>query len=128
MEQVLIGNNLCTDGSPLITGCNQRVGQHILSICGANNNNAAIIGETSDAGRVVYAKKKERMMVARPMVAGPLVIREGANNANADSRKKVPSNEKGKGKMEDVPIIKFKKRARPNTTQVAGNNVGGASE
>jgi hypothetical protein len=127
-EQVLTGNNFCNDGTLLMTGCNQRVGQPILSICGAGSNDAATIGETSEAGREVYAKKKEKLMPTRQMRAGPLVIREGANNLNADNQKEVPSNEKGKGKMEEGSASKIKKRVRINTTQAASNNAGGANE
>jgi hypothetical protein len=111
----------------MLNGSNQETGQ-ILSICRADFNNNNMMGETSEVGRVACAKKKDKTLPIRPMVQGPLVIRERGADAITDKPKELPSNDKGKGKMEDGPATKMKKRTRSNVVQVASNNVGGAAE
>jgi hypothetical protein len=131
-EVLLTGHNphqqSGTNDAFVLTGCNQRLGQPILSICGTGNNNVGTLGETSEAGRVVCAKKKDKVLPSRPIIAGPLIIREGANVVNSDAGKDLPSDDKGKGKMDDGPAPKIKKRVRPNVEQETNNNAGSANE
>jgi hypothetical protein len=86
------------------------------------------MGETSEVGRLVYARKKDKTLPIRPIMQGPLVIRERVDNVIADNTKDLPSNDKGKGKMEEGPATKMKKRTRPNVVQDVSNNAGGTTE
>lgn len=58
----------------------------------------------------------------RPLIAGPLIIREGARAEQNVQTVEVPQGDKGKGKLEDEPTIK--KRTRPNATTGSVENVG----
>jgi len=110
------------DGVLRLTGCNQALGMPAINYGGFIHNKVSL-GETSEVGRMVYARKKEKIIPSRPLMAGLLVIREGVHAVQNVQTEEVPKNDKGKGKLVDEPSVK--KRTRSNVNSGALEDAGG---
>jgi len=84
-----------------LTRYNQVVIPFVSIVPRSSSNTVENVGETSYLGRVISAKKKDTPKLNVPMIAGPLIIREGAHLNKGMVTKLAPTEGKVKGKVED---------------------------